>query len=163
MPMDYRGHFAGTFETHLDLLAETIQQQKIWARDFKHLWIGIASYQLYDEEREPLAQLRGLLARKASPPDLQPAFEKAGRLKTFAPELHAAIAAELRTPGHADDLAKRLEAFLANPPAGYYPPEKLTATLERVRAQGVEGVVVFSTAGLTSAKLWDTLAAFFGK
>jgi len=54
-------------------------------------------------------------------------------------------------------------AFLADPPADYYPPEKLTATLERVRAQGVEGIVVFSTSGLTSAKLWDTLGAFFGR
>jgi len=163
MPMDYRGHFAGTFETHLDLLAETIQQQKIWARDFMHLWIGIASYQLYDEEREPLAQLRALLTRNAPAAELQPALEKAGRLKLFAPELHAAISAHARTPGDAGDLATRLGAFLADPPVGYYPPEKLTATLERVRAQGVEGIVVFSTSGLTSAKLWDMLGAFFGR
>jgi uncharacterized lipoprotein YddW (UPF0748 family) len=163
MPMDYRGHFAGTFETHLDLLAETIQQQKIWAREFKHLWIGIASYQLYDEEREPLTRLRALMTRNAPAAELQPALEKAGRLKLFAPDLHAAVSAHARTPGDAGDLATRLGAFLADQPAGYYPPEKFTATLERVRAQGVEGVVVFSTAGLTSARLWDTLGAFFEK
>jgi uncharacterized lipoprotein YddW (UPF0748 family) len=164
MPMDYRGHFAGTFETHLGLLAETIQQQKVWARDFPHLWIGVAAYQLYDEERQPLTQLRALLARDAPAPEIQPVFDTAGpRLKTFAPDLEAAIATHLRTPASAEDLAKRIGAFLVNPPAGYFPPGKLTATLERVRAQGVEGVVVFSTAGLTSAKLWETLGAFFAK
>ena len=35
--------------------------------------------------------------------------------------------------------------------AGYYPPERLTKTLERVRAQDVEGVVIFSTGGIASA------------
>ena len=39
----------------------------------------------------------------------------------------------------------------------------LTANYERVRAQDVEGVVVFSTSGLTSTKLWDAIAAFFAK
>ena len=61
MPMDYRSHFGGDFETHLDLLAEAVQQQKVWARDFAHLWPGVAAYQLYDEECEPLTRLRRLL------------------------------------------------------------------------------------------------------
>jgi hypothetical protein len=61
MPMDYRSHYAGDFETHLDLLAESIQQQKAWARDFPHFWPGVAAYQLYDEEREPLTRMRRLL------------------------------------------------------------------------------------------------------
>jgi hypothetical protein len=49
MPMDYREHFPGDFETHLDLLDETVRSQREWARDFKHLWIGLAIYQLCDE------------------------------------------------------------------------------------------------------------------
>ena len=79
--------------------------------------------------------------------------------------MHDAIAARLRRPASAKDevVATRLAAFLADPPAGYYPPEKLTTTLDRVRAQGVEGVVVFSTGGLTSAKLWEAVGAFFAK
>ena len=48
-------------------------------------------------------------------------------------------------------------------PEGYYPPEKLARTLERVRAQGVEGAVVFSSGGITSAKLWKTVEEFFGR
>ena len=44
IPMDYpRALRRGSFETHLDLLAEAIQQQKTWARDFPHLWIGVAA------------------------------------------------------------------------------------------------------------------------
>jgi uncharacterized lipoprotein YddW (UPF0748 family) len=164
MPMDYRGHYAGAFETHLDLLAESIQQQKVWARDFPHLWIGVAATQLYDEERLPVVRLRALLAEGAPVDAVRAAFlPVAPRVKTFAPALHEALTRHLQSPGAPDDLVKQIDALLADPPAGFYPPEKLTATLERVRAQEVEGVVVFSTSGLTLAKLWDTVAAFFGK
>lgn len=164
MPMDYRGHFAGDFGTHLDLLAEAVQQQKSWARDFPHLWIGVAAYQLYDEERQPLTQLRTLAASGGSVTEMQAAFDKvAARLQRFAPDLHGAIASHLRAPVASEELAAKIEAFLANPPPGYYPPEKLLKTLDRVRAQEVEGVVVFSTSGLTSAGLWQALAEFFGR
>ena len=87
----------------------------------------------------------------------------AARLKTFAPALHAALDAYVASPNASGDIVARLDAFLADPPAGYYPPQKLTTTLDRVRAQEVEGVVVFSTSGLTSAKLWEALAEFFAK
>ena len=48
-------------------------------------------------------------------------------------------------------------------PEGYYPPERLTKTLERVRAQDVEGVVIFSSGGITSARLWKAVEEFFGR
>jgi uncharacterized lipoprotein YddW (UPF0748 family) len=174
MPMDYRSHYAGDFETQLDLLAESIQQQKSWARDFPHLWIGVAAYQLYDEEREPLARIRSLVREGGAAADMQAAFDKvAERLQTFAPDLHDAVAAYLREPanpeprelppGRGEALAARIDAFLADAPDGYFPPEKLKRTLERVRAQGVEGVVIFSTAGLTGARLWETTEEFFGQ
>ena len=99
MPMDYRSHYAGDFETHLDLLAENVQQQKQWARDFRRLWIGIAAYQLYDAEREPLVRIRGLLRENGSVAEIQPAFDKvAGGSRRAAPDLQAAIAAYLREP-----------------------------------------------------------------
>jgi uncharacterized lipoprotein YddW (UPF0748 family) len=164
MPMDYRGHFAGDFETHLDLLAESIQQQKTWAGDFPHLWIGVAAYQLYDEERLPLVRLRGLAAAGSPRPGMRAAFDQVReRLLAHAPTLHDAIVAALGEGGRPEEIAPAIDAFLADTPAGYYPPEKLTRTLERVRAQGVEGIVVFSTGGLTSAKLWETTGAFFGR
>ena len=57
----------------------------------------------------------------------------------------------------------RLDAFFASPPEGYYPPGRLTRVLERVRAQDVEGVVIFSSGGITSARLWKAVEEFFGK
>ena len=35
--------------------------------------------------------------------------------------------------------------------------------LERVRAQDVEGVVIFSSGGITSARLWKAVEEFFGE
>jgi len=165
MPMDYRSHYGGDFETHLDLLAESIQQQKVWARDFPHFWPGVAAYQLYDEERSPLTRLRGLLRDGGKDvSEMQAAFDKvAPRLKTYAPELHDALAAYLKEPKNPEAAAAKLDAFLANVPEGYYPPERLLKTLERVRAQDVEGVVIFSSGGITSARLWKAVEEFFGK
>ena len=164
MPMDYRSHYAGDFETHLDLLAENIQQQKQWARDFRRLWIGIAAYQLYDAEREPLVKIRSVLRENGPVAEIQPAFDAvAERLAAAAPDLAAAIAAYLREPKAPEPLAAKLDAFLASAPPGYYPPERLTRTLERVRAQGALGVVIFSAGGLSSAGLWEAAGAFFGR
>ena len=36
-------------------------------------------------------------------------------------------------------------------------------TLETVKAQSVEGIVIFSTSGLTSYRLWDVAGEFFGR
>jgi hypothetical protein len=165
MPMDYRSHYAGDFETHLDLLAESIQQQKAWARDFAHFWPGVAATQLYDEEREPVTRLRRLLRDGGEDlAEMQAAFDKvAPRLETFAPDLHDALAAYLKEPKNPEDPTAKLDAFLANVPEGYYPPERLTRTLERVRAQDVEGVVIFSTGGISSARLWKAVEEFFGR
>jgi hypothetical protein len=50
VPMNYRDHFPGTFDQYLDLLGETIRRQKEWAREFEHLYIGVAVNFLYKEE-----------------------------------------------------------------------------------------------------------------
>lgn len=164
MPMDYRSHYAGDFEAHLDLLAENVQQQKAWARDFKRLWIGVAAYQLYAAEREPLVRMRSLLREGGSLAELRAAFEPIDPpLAAAAPELRAALAAYLAEPRQPEAVAAKLDGFLASPPPGYYPPERLTRTLERVRAQGIEGVVIFSAGGLTSAGLWPAAGEFFGR
>ena len=164
MPMDYRNHYAGDFETHLDLLAESVQQQKVWAADFPHLWIGVAASQLYDAERLPLDRLRRLAREGGSVADMEAELEKvASRLRAYAPELHAAIVARLGEPGSGEALAAQIDAFLASMPAGYEQPDRLTKVLDTVRAQGVEGVVIFSTGGLTAGHLWEAVEAFFGR
>lgn len=50
VPMDYRDHFPGSFEQYLNLLAETISRQRLWAAEFSQLWIGVAINFLYAEE-----------------------------------------------------------------------------------------------------------------
>ena len=182
MPMDYRSHYAGDFEAHLQLLAENIQQQKGWARDFPHLWIGVAAYQLYEEDRQPLVDLRTALRTGAPRAAIQAAFDKvSGRLQAAAPDLHASIVSYLAnqevgatpedpkvgaTPVSGDaaaTLQARLDAFFAAPPPGYFSADRLMRTLDTVKAQGVEGMVVFSTSGLTSLGLWDALGKFFAQ
>lgn len=69
VPMDYRDHFPGTFEDYLDLLGETIGRQRVWARECRDLWIGIAINFLYKEESDgpyPPAKLHRTLERIAS-------------------------------------------------------------------------------------------------
>jgi uncharacterized lipoprotein YddW (UPF0748 family) len=162
MPMDYRSHYAGDLNAHLELLAESIQQQKAWARDFPHLWIGVAAYQLYDEERQPLADLRTLIRTGGPSAAAREALDKVSpRLRTVAPDLHAGIESYLREARADATLAARLDTFLASPPPGFYPPERFLKTLEAVRAQEVEGIVVFSTSFLTSGRLWEALGRFF--
>jgi uncharacterized lipoprotein YddW (UPF0748 family) len=165
MPMDYRSHFGGDFETHLDLLAEAIQQQKVWARDFQHFWPGVAAYQLYEEERAPLTRIRGLLRDGGKDVEgVRTAFAAvAPRLRTYAPDLRAALEAWLKDPKSPEAPLAKLDAFLADVPEGYYPAEKLARVLERVRAQDVEGAVIFSSGGITSAKLWKAVKEFFGE
>jgi uncharacterized lipoprotein YddW (UPF0748 family) len=54
MPMDYRDHYPGDFDTYMILLAESIEQQKEWARDYRSLWPGFAINQLFcDAEPSP--------------------------------------------------------------------------------------------------------------
>jgi uncharacterized lipoprotein YddW (UPF0748 family) len=170
MPMDYRSHYGGaTFDEHLELLSESIRQQRLWARDFPHYWPGVAAYQIYEGEREPLVRLRALLRANGEAADMRGAFRAvASRLEAHAPDLHGALdgflsETEKGTPAEREALAVRLDAFLAAPPAGYFPPERLTRLLERVRDEGVEGLVIFSTAGLTSAGLWDAVGEFFAR
>ncbi len=128
----------------------------------KHLWIGIATSYLYDEAREPLTRMRQLLGAGGSAAELQREYDKvAAHLTQSAPELQLALQTILRTPGDPGEVQKKLQAFLAAVPAGYYPPGKLTRTLERVRRTGVEVIVIFSAGGITSVGLWDTVAKSF--
>jgi hypothetical protein len=156
--------------------APTLRGRAVWANpreaglteasvDFAHFWPGVAAYQLYEEERGPLTRIRGLLRDGGKDvAGMQAAFDTvAPRLKTFGPEPHGALEAYLKDPKDPAEPAAKLDAFFASPPEGYYPPERLTKVLERVRAQDVEGVVIFSSGGITSAKLWKAVEEFFGK
>ena len=166
MPMDYRSHYAGDFETHLDLLAESIQQQKVWARDFAHFWPGVAAYQLYDEEREPLDPDAEAPARRGPGRGRDAGGLRQGR--AAARDLRA------RPPRRDRGVPEGRRRTPRTRPRSSTPSSRtcrrattrrsgITKTLERVRAQEVEGVVIFSTGGITSARLWEAVGEFFGK
>lgn len=164
MPMDYRSHFPGDFETFLNLLQESIESQKLWAGDYQHLWIGVATFDLFSEEREPLARMRELLGNDGPREEIRVAFEKvAPRLRDHAPALEKTISDYLRDPKDREVVQKRLSEFLANVPPGYLPPQKLIRTLDKIQGTGVEGIIIFSVGGISSARLWDTVGAFFSK
>ncbi len=162
MPMDYRSHFPGEYEVFLDLLQESIESQKVWAGDFRHLWIGIATFDLYSEEREPLTRMRETLRSGGSTDEIRTAFNKVSiRLGEYAPDLARLISQYLSDPKDSQAVQTKLGEFISNLPPGYLPPEKLLRTLERVKSTGVEGIIVFSAGGITSARLWDTVETFF--
>jgi uncharacterized lipoprotein YddW (UPF0748 family) len=164
MPMNYRGHFPGDFETFLDLLQESIESQKVWASQYQHLWIGVATHDLFVEEREPLTKLRELINSGGSKDEIQAAYAKiSGRLPEYDPDLAKAILQYLQDPKDRTLVQKELSEFMANVPLGYLPPEKMLRTLERIKGTGVEGIIIFSAGGITSARLWDTVETFFSK
>jgi hypothetical protein len=162
MPMDYRSHFPGDFEIHLNLLEEAIERQKALARDYEHLWIGVATAYIYDEERAPLTRMRELLGSGGQADDIRREFNKvSARLRQYGPDLTQAIENHLRDPKDSSDVQKKLQSFLARVPPGYYSPEKFERTLERVRKSGVEGIVIFSAGGIGGAGLWDSVEKSF--
>ena len=59
LPMDYRDHFPGDFDTYLTLLKETIQNQKHWSAGAEALWPGFAINFLYYEEDKANEPRRG--------------------------------------------------------------------------------------------------------
>lgn len=62
------------------------------AGQYQHLWIGVATFDLFSEERDPLSKMREIMARGGSPEEIRPAFEKvANRLREYAPDLVKAV------------------------------------------------------------------------
>ena len=71
---------------------------------------------------------------RTSPRCRRPSTRSLPGSKTYAPELHDALAAYLKEPKSPEAPAAKLDAFLANVPEGYYPPERLTK-VARARAR----------------------------
>ena len=77
MPMTYRSHFAGDFETYLDRLTEVTARQLEWLGRAKPLYAGVASTYLYREELQPLEDARERVNEFKS----LPAVEATGRVE----------------------------------------------------------------------------------
>lgn len=166
MPMDYRYHYPGTFEQHLDLLGESIQRQKEWARDAKHLWPGIASYQLYKEEGDFHSAARRMVRRGLDAEELRPLYKGVeSALKKLHPDIAEPLGGYCANPSAENEAAARdaLNRFLEAHPEGFRPPDKFVKTLRRARDTGVEGLVVFSIDDVIRSGLLDELGAFFAE
>jgi len=95
---------------------------------------------------------------------MQAAFDQvATRLKTFAPDLHGALEAYVKDPKDPAEPAARLDAFFANPPEGYYRRNGSRRSSSACAPRTSKGVVIFSSGGITSAKLWKAVEEFFGR
>ena len=60
-----------------------------------------------------------------------------------------------------DQLAKRLAAFRADLPAGFLPPEKLSASIAAARKANPDGIAIFAAGSLDREKLWEVLEREF--
>lgn len=185
IPMDYRDHFPGSFDDYLVLLAETIEDQKEWARDFSEYYPGAAINFMFWEEELPLKALAiaGELGDRAN----ASAFfgQIASRLQPLDSALHDEVAkwvglggaGNMRdaqryvshkrddffnvTKGTPAAFAARLSAFAADPPKGFWPKEKLERLVETVQRTDVDGLVLFCEGHLHQYGLWDTARSLF--
>jgi hypothetical protein len=184
MPMTYRSHFAGSFESYLDHLTESTQRQMEWIRRKKPLYAGVASTYLYREEYQPFDDIRDRIGEFQALPvtDAKGRAEKANAIKAayettrqrllqYAPEMEREIGllvnavsindGSTATSVQLEDLAKKIAAFRADPPKGFLPAEKLKKSIEAARKAKPDGIVIFAGGSLTREKLWQVLEEEF--
>ncbi|MDQ3687049.1 MAG: family 10 glycosylhydrolase [Acidobacteriota bacterium] len=80
MPMTYRSHFAGSFESYLDHLTETTARQLEWIGREQPLYAGIASTYLYREEMQPFDEIRDRVGDLKSLPPIETAARQEGAI-----------------------------------------------------------------------------------
>jgi hypothetical protein len=184
MPMTYRSHFAGSFESYLDHLTETTARQIEWVNHERPIYAGIATTYLYREELQPVDDIRERVNEmKALPADdskgradkaraIKSSFEAIRKhLAQVAPDVEREVDALVTTvtandgreatPAALDNLTNRLSRFRSDLPAGYFPPEKLLRSIEAARKANPDGIVIFASGNLTIEKLWPTLETAF--
>jgi uncharacterized lipoprotein YddW (UPF0748 family) len=184
MPMTYRSHFAGSFESYLDHLTETTARQIEWVNHDRPIYAGIATTYLYREELQPIDEIRDRVNEmKSLPPDsLKARSEKAHairssfdsmkkHLRDVAPDVENEIAALVdgvvandgrgATAAALDNLGSRMSKLRSDLPAGYFQPEKLLKSIDAARKAQPDGIVIFSAGNLAIEKLWPTLETAF--
>ena len=184
MPMTYRSHFAGSFESYLDHLTEVTQRQVEWVRGERPIYAGVASTYLYREELKPFDEVRDRLAEWQALPatDGKGRAERAAaikaayaegreRLAKYAPATERTLSRMIDTATANDgsrataeslaELSKTLAAFRADLPAGFLPPEKLRMAIRAARKANPAGIAIFAGNSLTREKLWHVLEEEF--
>jgi uncharacterized lipoprotein YddW (UPF0748 family) len=182
MPMTYRSHFAGSFESYLDHLTEVTERQLEWIERGKPLYAGIASTYLFREELKPLDDMRERVTElKALPATNEAArAEKAKaaaelyaqfreRFARTAPERERSIGSlvkklsdeNARNTTTVDALDKELLALRNDLPPNFLPAEKLTRSIEAARKAKPDGIAIFAAGSLDREKLWSALEEAF--
>ena len=184
MPMTYRSHFAGSFDSYLAHLTEMTARQKEWVRDQRPIFAGIASTYLYREELKPWDDIRDRLNEFQALPasDTKGRAEKAQIIKTayetgksrlaqYAPQVERDVTLLINTvtandgrgatPEALTELSRKLAIFRADLPPGFLPPEKLRLSIEAARKAHPQGIAIFAASSLTREKLWGVLEEEF--
>ena len=184
MPMTYRSHFAGSFESYLDHLTETTEQQLEWVNHERPVYAGIASTYLYREELQPIDDIRDRAneLKGLAVDDAKARAEKAHAIKTsfdamkthlaeVAPGTEKEIGALIdpivvndgrgATPTAIEQLVARMSKLRSDLPPGYFPPEKLLKAIDAARKAHPDGIVIFAAGNLTTEKLWPALETSF--
>ncbi|MFH1940765.1 MAG: putative glycoside hydrolase [bacterium] len=182
MPMTYRSHFPGDFETFLTLLGEYVRYQNAWSRGLCHTYIGITGHYIYKEEYEPVQEMSKSLGmilqekdgREKHLKSIRKNFDEVARcLASLEPETERSMRGLVQTLGAKDDkdtersrieeLKTRVDRLLSDPPEGFYPGEKLVRTIQTIRDAGGEGIVLFAATHLTRKKLWPAVEKVFAQ
>jgi uncharacterized lipoprotein YddW (UPF0748 family) len=184
MPMTYRSHFAGSFESYLDHLTETTERQLDWVNHERPVYAGIATTYLYREELQPIDDIRDRVSemKLLAADDMKERAEKARAIRTsfetmklhlaeVAPDVskelstlvEAVVAGDgnATTPAALDNLATRISKLRSDLPAGYFQPEKLFKSVEAARKAKPDGIVIFAAGNLNIEKLWPALETAF--
>ena len=160
IPMNYRDHYPGSFETYLELLQETVNSQKVLTGGFKYYWPGAAINFLFAEEERPLYCLKSALAAR----DLDRAereFQSVEqRLRSTSSDTAEALGALRNDPERAQ---AALDNFLSAIDGSYWPGDKLTRLIDTFEAANVDGFALFCVGHLDSYSQWDVLAKRLAK
>ena len=184
MPMTYRSHFAGSFDSYLDHLTETTAKQIEWVNHERPIYAGIATTYLYREELQPIDDIRDRVTelKALAPNDSKGRAEKARAIRTsfdvmkphlaeVAPEVEKEIAglvdAVVAAGGSSsaniatDNLLARIKRLRSDLPAGYFQPEKLVRSIEAARKANPAGIAIFAASNLDIEKLWPAVETAF--
>ncbi len=184
MPMTYRSHFAGSFESYLDHLTETTARQLEWVNHEKPVYAGIATTYLYREELQPIDDIRDRVSemKLLAATDVKGRAEKTRAIRTsfetmrphlskVAPEIEKEIALLVdvvvagdgkdTTTTALDNLAARLSKMQSDLPPGYFQPEKLLKAIDAGRKAKPDGIAIFAAGNLNIEKLWPALETAF--
>lgn len=165
-PMNYRSHFQGSFEDYLAYLEDYIRAQMKWGRGKSLLYAGVTGHYIYKEEREPWDEAITILNSEdisdSNRDKLSKLMEKnIAYLKEFSPKqaknLNSTFKSWQNGKIQNEKCADILREILRNPPAGFFPEDKLLRTIDTVKNAGADGVVIFAAGIIQRHKLWPAL------